>query len=98
MRVVKSLRRGDESVSQLALELVCALMVPLHQAWDIRQEQLNKASLLSSPKFLASLLDMWAVHVVCFSFNRCIERTKQSFENIIILLKKNLAMLRLILN
>jgi len=64
MRVVKSLRRGDESVAQLALELVCALMVPLHQAWDIRQEQLNKASLLSSPKFLASLLDMWAGHVV----------------------------------
>ncbi|CAB3364063.1 Hypothetical predicted protein [Cloeon dipterum] len=63
MRVVKSLRRGDESVAQLALELVCALMVPLHQAWDIRQEQLNKASLLSSPKFLASLLDMWAGHV-----------------------------------
>ncbi|XP_059475793.1 dnaJ homolog subfamily C member 13 [Neocloeon triangulifer] len=63
MRVVKSLRRGDESVSQLALELVCSLMIPLHQAWDIRQEQLNKASLLSSPKFLASLLDMWAGHV-----------------------------------
>jgi DnaJ homolog subfamily C member 13 len=69
MRVVKSLRRGDESVAQLALELVCALMVPLHQAWDIRQEQLNKASLLSSPKFLASLLDMWAGHVVRFPLN-----------------------------
>jgi DnaJ family protein C protein 13 len=64
MRVVKSLRRNDEAVAQLALELVCALMVPLHQTWDLRQEQLNKASLLSSPKFLASLLDMWAGHVV----------------------------------
>ncbi|XP_046397209.1 dnaJ homolog subfamily C member 13 [Ischnura elegans] len=69
-KVVYALRGGEEGVAQAALDTTCALMQPMHcqhvhmhQPQDIRQEQLNKSSLLSSRTFLASLLDMWASHV-----------------------------------
>ena len=35
----------------------------MHQDYDLRQEQLNKSSLLSSEKFLDGLLDMWTTQV-----------------------------------
>ena len=44
--------------------MVCALMEPMHEDYDLRQEQLNKSSLLSSERFLDGLLDMWTTHVV----------------------------------
>ncbi len=44
--------------------MMCALMKPQYGDSDLRQEQLNKSSLLSTPKFLQSLLDMWILHVV----------------------------------
>ena len=37
---------------------------PMHDNYDLRQEQLNKASIMSSKKFMESLLDMFKVHVV----------------------------------
>ena len=37
----------------------------MHDDWDLRQEQLNKTSLLSSKRFLQTLLEMFNEHVVC---------------------------------
>ena len=36
----------------------------MHDNYDLRQEQMNKSSLLSSRKFLATLLDIFTSHVV----------------------------------
>lgn len=44
--------------------MICTLMQPMHRDSDIRQEQLNKSSLLATPSFLESLLDMWVEHIV----------------------------------
>ncbi|GBP27281.1 DnaJ homolog subfamily C member 13 [Eumeta japonica] len=61
--VVSALRRGDPACSHAALDAVCALMQPMHAEPDLRQEQLNKASMLSSITFLEGLLTMWSEHV-----------------------------------
>ncbi|XP_045537410.1 dnaJ homolog subfamily C member 13 [Papilio machaon] len=61
--VVSALRRDSAACSHAALDAVCALMQPMHAEPDLRQEQLNKASMLSSPAFLEGLLTMWAEHV-----------------------------------
>lgn len=39
-------------------------MHPMHNEYEIRVEQTNKASLLSSPKFIEDLLDLVVNHVV----------------------------------
>lgn len=41
---------------------------PMHDDYDLRQEQLNKASLLSSKKFLENLLDKFITNVVRLFF------------------------------
>lgn len=41
---------------------------PMHDDYDLRQEQLNKASLLSSKKFLENLLEKFITNVVHFFF------------------------------
>ncbi|CAK1584790.1 unnamed protein product [Parnassius mnemosyne] len=61
--VVSALRREEAGCAHAALEAVCALMQPMHLDPDLRQEQLNKASMLSSPAFLDGLLAMWAEHI-----------------------------------
>lgn len=38
----------------------------MHDDYDLRQEQLNKASLLSSKKFLENLLEKFITNVVRF--------------------------------
>lgn len=63
-RVVKALKSQNYGVIQAAIDCICALMQPMHDECDLRQEQLNKSSLLSSNKFLESLLDMWINHIV----------------------------------
>ena len=40
----------------------------MHDDYDLRQEQLNKASILSTKKFLEGLLDMFNNHVVQVTF------------------------------
>ncbi|KAJ0173970.1 hypothetical protein K1T71_010116 [Dendrolimus kikuchii] len=65
--VVSALRRGCSACSHAALDAVCALMQPMHAEPDLRQEQLNKASMLSSTQFLDGLLTMWADHVTAGS-------------------------------
>ncbi|XP_059089728.1 dnaJ homolog subfamily C member 13-like [Tigriopus californicus] len=64
MKVARALKLGHDGISHAAIDMICALMEPMHDNYDLRQEQLNKSSLLSSDKFLDALLDMWTVHVV----------------------------------
>ena len=63
-KVARALKRNDDGISHAAIDMLAALMEPMHQDYDLRQEQLNKSSLLSSDKFLDGLLDMWTGLVV----------------------------------
>ena len=40
------------------------LLKPMHSDYDLKQEQLNKSSLLSSKKFLEGLMEIFKSHVV----------------------------------
>lgn len=46
------------------LGLYYLLLQPMHDDYDLRQEQMNKYSLLSSKKFLETLLETFTDHVV----------------------------------
>ncbi|XP_030761294.1 dnaJ homolog subfamily C member 13-like [Sitophilus oryzae] len=63
MKVVKALKRNDFGVTHAAIDMICALMHPMHDDYDLRQEQLNKSSLLQTKSFLESLLNMWTTHI-----------------------------------
>ncbi|KAF6099113.1 DnaJ heat shock protein family (Hsp40) member C13 [Phyllostomus discolor] len=63
VKVVKALKRSHNGVTHAAVDMLCALMCPMHDDYDLRQEQLNKASLLSSKKFLENLLEKFNSHV-----------------------------------
>lgn len=62
-KVVASLRRNDLAVTYAAVDMLNSLMHSMNTEFDLKQEQLNKSSLLSSKSFLESLLDMWTQHV-----------------------------------
>lgn len=62
-RVVASLRRKDLAVTYAAIDMINSLMHSMHAEYDLKQEQLNKSSLLHSKSFLESLLDMWVNHI-----------------------------------
>ncbi|XP_046378006.2 dnaJ homolog subfamily C member 13-like [Haliotis rufescens] len=64
LKIVKALKRNDNGVTHAALDMLCALMQPMHDNYDLRQEQLNKKALLSSRKFLQELLERFNQHVV----------------------------------
>ncbi|UYV62596.1 DNAJC13 [Cordylochernes scorpioides] len=63
LKVVKALRRNSEGVAHAAIDMLCALMQPMHDEYDLRQEQLNKSSLLSNKTFLDGLLERMVSHV-----------------------------------
>ncbi|CAG2119577.1 unnamed protein product, partial [Medioppia subpectinata] len=63
LKVVRSLKQNNDNVIHSAIDMLCALMQPMHDDYDLRQEQLNKSSLLSSKSFLESLLDVMKLHV-----------------------------------
>lgn len=46
--------------------MLCALMQPMHTNYELRLEQLNKQSLLSSRNFIEHLLQLVVDHVVIF--------------------------------
>lgn len=54
--VVKALKSDDEAVLCASVDCLASLMCPMHDNADLKQEQLNKSSLLSSEKFLQQLL------------------------------------------
>lgn len=62
-KVVASLRRNDLAITYAAIDMLNSLMHSTNADYDIKQEQLNKSSLLSSKSFMESLLDMWTEHV-----------------------------------
>ena len=49
----------------------------MHSDYDLKQEQLNKSSLLSSKKFLEGLMDIFTLHVV--SILLFISKSKTNF-------------------
>uniref|UniRef100_A0A9J8CAV8 J domain-containing protein n=1 Tax=Cyprinus carpio carpio TaxID=630221 RepID=A0A9J8CAV8_CYPCA len=63
VKTVKALKRNHNGVTHAAIDMLCALMCPMHDDYDLRQEQLNKASLLSSKKFLENLLEKFLSNV-----------------------------------
>ncbi len=54
--MAKALKRCDDGISHAAIDMLCALMEPMHQDYDLRQEQLNKSSLL---RWEALILSVW---------------------------------------
>lgn len=66
--MIAALKRNDYAVTQAAIDMICALMHPMHDDYDLRQEQLNKSSLLQTKSFLESLLNMWTTHIVSMTF------------------------------
>lgn len=74
LKVVRALQRDRDHVTQAAIDVLCALMEPMYDESDLRQEQLNKSSLLSSPKFLEGILNLLLHHVylVVLIFNVCL--------------------------
>ncbi|XP_037954363.1 dnaJ homolog subfamily C member 13 isoform X2 [Teleopsis dalmanni] len=62
-KIVAALRRKDLAVTYAAIDMVNSLMHSVNADHDLKQEQLNKSSILSSKSFLETLLNMWTGHV-----------------------------------
>ncbi len=67
--MTRALKRDSEAITHAAIDMICALMQPMHQDYDLHREQLNKSSLLSTHSFLQALLDMWVAHIVSSNQN-----------------------------
>ena len=52
---------------------------PMHDNYDLRQEQMNKSSLLSSRKFLGTLLEIFTTHVVSKQSPSTLEEGKLAY-------------------
>lgn len=64
MKVVKALKRQIDAVTHAAIDMLNTLMVPMHDNYDLRQEQLNKSSLLFTKSFLDVLLNRFTTNAV----------------------------------
>ncbi len=64
MKVVKALKRSDDGITHSCVDMLCALMQPMHDNFDLKQEQLNKSSLLSSKKFVEMLIELLRKNIV----------------------------------
>uniref|UniRef100_A0A183AFC2 GYF_2 domain-containing protein n=1 Tax=Echinostoma caproni TaxID=27848 RepID=A0A183AFC2_9TREM len=62
--VVDALRRRDDAVTHAVLDAINTLMQPMHEQPDIRQEQLNKTSIMSSETFMSRLVDIFTLHAL----------------------------------
>lgn len=62
-KIVRSLKLNDDQVTYAALEMLNALLQPMHLDYDLRQEQQNKQAILASKKFLEGLMDIFLKHV-----------------------------------
>ncbi|VDM97385.1 unnamed protein product [Thelazia callipaeda] len=60
--VVRILNISNECLDYAVVEMLCALMQPMHPNYELKLEQLNKQSLLSSPQFVEHLLDLIVKH------------------------------------
>lgn len=68
LKIVKALKRQNDAVTHAAIDMLNALMVPMHDNYDLRQEQLNKSSLLATKKFLENLLNIFVTNCVCYFY------------------------------
>ena len=72
-QVIKSFKFDDDGVSHAAVDLIATLMQPMHDNYNLRQEQLNKASLISTKAFLEKLVSLssngeaYFIHFICES-------------------------------
>lgn len=62
--MLSALRRNHEAINHAAIDMLCTLMQPMHQHYELRQEQINKQALLHSEPFLEHLLDVGVAHMV----------------------------------
>ncbi|GMT02615.1 hypothetical protein PENTCL1PPCAC_24789, partial [Pristionchus entomophagus] len=61
--VARLLLWKSAEVDHAVVEMLTALMHPMHDGYNLRTEQMNKMSLLSSPSFVEHLLDLMKTHV-----------------------------------
>lgn len=61
--MVTVLKRKCETIDHATVEMLCALLQPMHANYELRTEQLNKQSLLSSRAFVEHLLQLVVDHV-----------------------------------
>lgn len=57
------MHRKDLAVTYAAIDMLNSLMHSMSSEFNLKQEQLNKSSLLSSKQFLENLLNTWLEHV-----------------------------------
>uniref|UniRef100_A0A158R602 J domain-containing protein n=1 Tax=Syphacia muris TaxID=451379 RepID=A0A158R602_9BILA len=61
--VINMLNRKHEAIDHCCVEMLCALMQPMHPNYELRLEQLNKSSLLSNKPFVEHLLNLIVNHM-----------------------------------
>uniref|UniRef100_A0A0N4Z1M3 J domain-containing protein n=1 Tax=Parastrongyloides trichosuri TaxID=131310 RepID=A0A0N4Z1M3_PARTI len=61
--VISLLKWKNEVIDYCVVEMLTSLMHPMHKNYELRFEQLNKQSLLSSKSFVEHLLDLVVGHV-----------------------------------
>ncbi|VDL96563.1 unnamed protein product [Schistocephalus solidus] len=62
--VVSALAMQDDGLTHIVIDAVNTLMQPMHASPDIRQEQLNKTSIMSSSVFMAQLVNVFTLHAL----------------------------------
>lgn len=67
--VVAALAQNDDALTHAVIDAVNTLMQPMHESPDLRQEQLNKASIMSSAPFMRQLVNLFTLHAVSFTFS-----------------------------
>eukprot|EP01135_Chromosphaera_perkinsii_P007978 Nk52_evm50s1073 gene=Nk52_evmTU50s1073 len=63
-RIESALRMNNNGLSFAAIDLLGTLMQPMHDDYDIAQEQANKLSVLASKKFLKKLVELLHARVM----------------------------------
>ncbi|KAL5969309.1 hypothetical protein TSMEX_002951 [Taenia solium] len=62
--VVAALAQNDDALTHAVVDAVNTLMQPMHESPDLRQEQLNKASIMSSAPFMRQLVNLFTLHAL----------------------------------
>uniref|UniRef100_A0A0R3TA83 J domain-containing protein n=1 Tax=Rodentolepis nana TaxID=102285 RepID=A0A0R3TA83_RODNA len=60
--VITALAQNDDSLTHAVIDAVNTLMQPMHDNPDLRQEQLNKSSIMSSAPFMRQLVNLFTLH------------------------------------
>ena len=65
--VVAALSLNDDALTHAVIDAVNTLMQPMHESPDLRREQLNKASIMSSGSFMRQLVNLFTLHAVSYT-------------------------------